>query len=46
MDISIEELEGSHREVAWSFREAEDSEQLLDTLHRPRPGLGLGHRGG
>ena len=29
MDITIEEHVGSHREVAWSFREAEDSEELL-----------------
>ena len=31
MDITIEELEGSHRDVAWSFREAEDSEELLNS---------------
>ncbi len=31
MDITIEELQGSHREVAWSFREAEDSDQLLNS---------------
>jgi GNAT superfamily N-acetyltransferase len=30
MDITIEEHVGSHREVAWSFREAEDSEELLE----------------
>jgi GNAT superfamily N-acetyltransferase len=29
MDITIEEHVGSRREVAWSFREAEDSEELL-----------------
>src|SRR4051794_10262090 len=31
MDITIDELEGSHRDVAWSFREAEDSEELLNS---------------
>jgi GNAT superfamily N-acetyltransferase len=31
MDVTIEEYAGSHRDLAWSFREAEDSEQLLDS---------------
>jgi GNAT superfamily N-acetyltransferase len=31
MDVTIEEYDGQHRDLAWSFREAEDSEQLLDT---------------
>ena len=30
MDITIEEYAGSHREVEWSFRLAEDSDQQLD----------------
>jgi GNAT superfamily N-acetyltransferase len=30
MDITIEEYSGSHREVEWSFRLAEDSDQQLD----------------
>ena len=30
MDIRIEEHAGSHRDLAWSFREADDSEELLD----------------
>ena len=30
MEVTIEEHTGSHRDLAWSFREAEDSEQLLD----------------
>jgi GNAT superfamily N-acetyltransferase len=29
MDVRIEEHAGSHRDLAWSFREAEDSEALL-----------------
>jgi GNAT superfamily N-acetyltransferase len=29
MDITIEEYDGPHQDLAWSFREAEDSEQLL-----------------
>jgi GNAT superfamily N-acetyltransferase len=29
MDVSLEEYAGSHRDLAWSFREAEDSESLL-----------------
>ena len=31
MDITIEEYAGSHREVEWSFRLAEDSDQQLDS---------------
>ncbi len=31
MDVTIEEYAGSHRDLAWSFREAEDSEQQLDS---------------
>jgi GNAT superfamily N-acetyltransferase len=31
VDVTIEEYAGSHRDLAWSFREAEDSEQLLDS---------------
>ncbi|HEY3529994.1 MAG TPA: GNAT family N-acetyltransferase [Nocardioides sp.] len=31
MDVTIEEYDGSHRDLAWSFREAEDSEQLLNS---------------
>jgi GNAT superfamily N-acetyltransferase len=30
MDTTIEEYSGSHREVEWSFRLAEDSDQQLD----------------
>jgi len=30
MDIAIEEYTGSHRDLGWSFREADDSEVLLD----------------
>ena len=30
MDVTIEEYAGPHRGLAWSFREAEDSERLLD----------------
>jgi GNAT superfamily N-acetyltransferase len=30
MDVTIEEHEGSHRDLTWSFREAEDSQRLLD----------------
>jgi GNAT superfamily N-acetyltransferase len=30
MDVTIEEYAGAHRDLAWSFREAEDSERLLD----------------
>jgi GNAT superfamily N-acetyltransferase len=30
MDIEIEEYAGSHRDLTWSFAEAEDSQQLLD----------------
>jgi GNAT superfamily N-acetyltransferase len=30
MDIEIEEYAGSHRDLAWTFAEAEDSQQLLD----------------
>jgi GNAT superfamily N-acetyltransferase len=29
--VTIEEYAGSHRDLAWSFREAEDSEQQLDS---------------
>jgi len=29
--VTIEEYAGSHRDLTWSFREAEDSEQLLET---------------
>lgn len=31
MAVTVEEYAGSHRDLAWSFREAEDSEQLLDS---------------
>jgi GNAT superfamily N-acetyltransferase len=31
VDISVEEYAGPHRDLAWSFREAEDSEDLLDS---------------
>jgi GNAT superfamily N-acetyltransferase len=31
MDVVIEEYAGSHRDLAWSFAEAEDSERLLDS---------------
>ena len=31
MDVTVEEYDGSHRDLAWSFREAADSEQLLDS---------------
>ena len=44
MDVEIEEYAGSHRDLTWSFLEAEDSEELLDCLHRPRSALGGGHR--
>jgi GNAT superfamily N-acetyltransferase len=30
MDVTIEEYDGSHRDLTWSFREADDSEELLD----------------
>jgi GNAT superfamily N-acetyltransferase len=30
MDITIEQYTGSHRDLDWSFRQAEDSEDLLD----------------
>lgn len=30
MDVTIEEYAGPRRDLAWSFREAEDSEELLD----------------
>jgi GNAT superfamily N-acetyltransferase len=30
MDITIEKYAGSHRDLDWSFREAEDSEELLN----------------
>jgi GNAT superfamily N-acetyltransferase len=30
VDVDIEEYTGSHRDLAWSFAEAEDSRQLLD----------------
>ena len=30
MDVTIEEYAGPHSDLAWSFREAEDSERLLD----------------
>ena len=30
MDISIEQYSGSHRDLDWSFREADDSEELLN----------------
>ena len=31
MDITIERYTGSHRDLAWSFREADDSPELLDS---------------
>jgi GNAT superfamily N-acetyltransferase len=31
VNVTVEEYAGSHRDLAWSFREAEDSEQLLDS---------------
>jgi ribosomal protein S18 acetylase RimI-like enzyme len=30
MDVTVEEYDGPRRDLAWSFREAEDSEELLD----------------
>ena len=30
MDITIEQYAGSHRDLEWSFREADDSQDLLD----------------
>jgi GNAT superfamily N-acetyltransferase len=30
MDITIEQYTGSHRDLYWSFREADDSEELLN----------------
>jgi GNAT superfamily N-acetyltransferase len=30
VDVTVSEFAGSHRELAWSFREAEDSERLLE----------------
>jgi GNAT superfamily N-acetyltransferase len=30
MEVTVEEYAGPHRDLAWSFREAEDSERLLD----------------
>lgn len=36
MDVIVEEYAGPHRDLAWSFRLAEDSEQLLESY------LGLG----
>jgi GNAT superfamily N-acetyltransferase len=30
MDITIEQYTGSHRDLDWSFREADDSEELLN----------------
>jgi GNAT superfamily N-acetyltransferase len=30
MDITIEQYVGSHRDLDWSFREADDSEELLN----------------
>jgi GNAT superfamily N-acetyltransferase len=36
VDIVVEEYHGPHRDLAWSFRLAEDSEQLLESY------LGLG----
>jgi GNAT superfamily N-acetyltransferase len=30
MDIAIEQHTGSHRDLAWSFRQADDSHELLD----------------
>jgi GNAT superfamily N-acetyltransferase len=30
MDLTIEEYGGSHRDLEWLFREADDSEELLD----------------
>ena len=31
MDVAVEEYAGPHRDLAWSFRLAEDSEQSLDS---------------
>lgn len=36
MDVTVEEYAGPHRDLIWSFRLAEDSEQLLESY------LGLG----
>jgi GNAT superfamily N-acetyltransferase len=36
VDVTVEEYAGPHRDLAWSFRLAEDSEQLLESY------LGLG----
>jgi hypothetical protein len=30
IDITIEQYAGSHRDLEWSFREADDSPDLLD----------------
>jgi GNAT superfamily N-acetyltransferase len=30
MEVTVEEYAGPHRDLAWSFREAEDSERLLE----------------
>ena len=30
MDITIEQYTGSHRDLVWSFREADDSDELLN----------------
>ena len=30
MDITVEQYTGSHRDLAWSFREADDSHELLN----------------
>lgn len=51
MDITIEEYTGSHRDLDWSFREADDSEDLLDAyidlgrlwLARAADGEVIGH---
>jgi GNAT superfamily N-acetyltransferase len=31
MDITLEQYTGSHRDLEWSFRAADDSQELLDT---------------
>ena len=37
MDVAVSEYTGSHRDLAWSFREAEDSEQLLEAYQETAP---------
>ena len=51
MDFTIEPYTGSHRDLAWSFRQADDSPELLDAyidlgrgwVARAAGGEGIGH---